>query len=252
MITRISEVIHGWLGWCPDRMMATHSRTIRAANPVMSIPVGERGYTMQDVILDYGSTGMSIRLFTIILGGTIAGLFVIMRYNLFETWSSLGMLMLSVFILVVAVRMVHQDIKKAIIEFTPESITVWQPLSKSVIIPKDTITTIDVRKNIHHTHRWFFRGAMVIFFAGIIPSVLFGGNSLLIPRIISRISLSVFVVYYLAVIVFFGLLFYHGYIRSHYSQVLAISTNDKKIFGLYVEDPSNISEMLSKWRGGAV
>jgi hypothetical protein len=252
MITRVSEVIRGWLGWCPGRMIAPHSRMFQVENLVSSTLPGDRGYRMQDVVMDYGSTGMSIPIFTIILGGTIAGLFAIVRYGLFETWSSLGILILSVFMLVVAVRMVHQDIKKATIEFTPNAITVRRPLFRPVVIAKDAITAIEVRKNIHHTHRWFFRGAMVIFFAGIIPSILFSGNSLLIPRIISQISLSVFVVYYLVVIVFFGLLFYHGYIRSRYSQVLAISTSDKKIVGLYVDSPGRIHEMISTWRTGAV
>ena len=248
MITRISEAIHRWLGWCPDRMMAPHSRTLPAHNPVSSLLPGDRGYTMQDVIIDYGSTGMSIRLFTIILAGTITGLFAIMRYSLFESLSSLGILMLSVFILGVAVRMAYQDIKKATIEFTPDAITVWRSLSSPVILAKDAITTIGVRKNVHHSRRWLFRGAIVLFIVGVIPTILFSGQSQYVSRVISRISFAVFVVYYLAVIVFFGLLFYHAYIRSRYSDVLAICTNDKKIVGLYVDDPEKMSEMLSKWR----
>ncbi|MCX6689824.1 MAG: hypothetical protein NTZ39_09100 [Methanoregula sp.] len=251
MTARISDVVRGWLGWCPNRMMAPRYKTPRADNPVSSIIPGDRGYTMQDVIMDYGSTGMSIPLFTIILVGTITGLFGIMRYGLFEHWSSLGILMLGIFILGVAVRMVHQDIKKATVEFTPDTITVRQPLFWQVIIAKDAITTIEVRKNVHHSHRWLFRGAMVIFFFGVIPSILFSGHSLFISRIISRVSFTVFVVYYLAVIVFFGLLFYHGYIRSRYSHVLAICTNTKKIVGLYVDDSGKMYDMVSAWRMGA-
>jgi len=247
-MSRVSEVIRGYLGWCPDRIVAPHSRTFQADNPVSSIPMGSRGYTMQDVTMDYGSTGMSIPLFTAILTGTIVGLFAIMKYGLFETWSQLGLLMLSIFILGVAVRMVHQDIKKVIIEFTPDAITVRWPLFRPVIILKDAITTIEVRKNIHHSHRWLSRGAIVIFFFGVIPTILFSGHSQYLSQVISRVSFTVFVVYYLAVSVFFGLLFYHGYIRSRYAQMLAISTNNKKIVGLYVDDPGKISEMLSKWR----
>jgi hypothetical protein len=205
---------------------------------------------MQDMILDYGSTGMSIRVFTLILAVTITGLFTIMRYGLFESWSSIGILMLSIFLLGVAVRMAYQDIKKATIEFTRDAITVWCPLFRPVIIAKDTITTIEVRENIHHSRRWLFRAAMVIFFVGIIPSILFSGQSLFISRVISQLSFSVFVVYYLAVIVFFGLLFYHQHIRSRYSHVLAIQTKTKKIVGLYIDDPGKMSDMLSKWRAG--
>ncbi|MCX6690838.1 MAG: hypothetical protein NTW33_01995 [Methanoregula sp.] len=248
----IAEVFRRHLGWCPDRMMAPRFRTHRADNPVSSIPLGKRGYTMQDVIMDYGSTGLSIPLFTIILAGTIAGLFAIMRYSLFERWSSLGILMLCIFILGVAVRMVHQDIKKAIIEFFPDTITIRRPLFRPVIIAKDTITTIEVRKNIHHSHRWLFRGAMVIFFVYVIPSILSSGHSQYVSRMISRVSLSVFMVYYLAVIVFFGLLFYHGYIRSRYTHVIALCTNNKKIVGLFVDDSGRMSELMSKWRVGAV
>lgn len=182
---------------------------------------------------------------------TIAGLFAIMNYGL-ESWSSLGLLVLSIFFLYTAVRMVHQDIKKAIIEFTPDTITVRWPLSKPVIIVKEAITAIEVRKNIHHSHRWLSRSAIMIFFVGVIPTILFSGQSQYISRVISRVSYTVFVVYYLAVTMFFGLLFYHGYIRSRYTQMLAISTNNKKIVGLYVDDPGRMSEMLSKWRVGAV
>jgi hypothetical protein len=207
---------------------------------------------LQDVLMDYGSTGISIPLFTIILAGIIAGLFAIMKYSLFERWSSLGLLMLSIFILGVAVRMAYQDIKKATIEFTPDSITIWRPLFRSVIIAKDAITTIDVRKNIRHSRRWLSLGAIVLFIVGVIPTILFSGQSQYLSGVISRVSFTVFVVYYLAVIVFFGLLFYHAYIRSRYSRILAISTNNKKIIGLYVDDPGRISEILSKWHMGRV
>lgn len=252
MITQISEVIRGWLGWCPDRMMAPRSRALRADNPVVSIPSGERGYTMQDVIMDYGSAGLSIPLFTVILAGTIAGSFAIMKYRLFENWSSLGLLILILFILGVAVRMGHQDIKKAIIEFTPDAITVRRSLLRPVIIAKEAITSIDARKNIHHSRRWLSLMAIMIILVGVSPTILFSDNSQYVSWMISRVSYTVFMMYYLAVIVFFGLLFYHGYIRSRYSQVLLIRTKSKKIVGLYVDNPGKISDMLSGWRTGAV
>jgi hypothetical protein len=248
MMTRISEIIHGWLGWCPDRMIAPRSGTLRAEHPVSSIPLSGGGHMMQDVIMDYGSTGLSIRLFTLIVVVMTTGLFAIMRYGLFERLSSAGILMLIILILVVAVRMAHQDIKKAIIECTPDAITIRRPLFRTVTIAKDAITTIAVRENVHHSRRWLFRGAMVIFLACVIPSVLFSGGSLYV----SRVSFTVFVIFYLAVIVFFGLMFYHAYIRSRYPRVLAIFTNNKKIVGLYVDDPVKLSDMLSGLKAGEV
>jgi len=232
--------------------MAPHSTIFQESNPVSSILAGEGGNAMQDVIMDYGSTGISIPVFTVILGGTIAGLFAIMRYGLFETWSSLGILMLSMFMLAVTVRMVHQDIKKATVEFAPDAIIVRRPLFRPVIIAKDAITSIEVRENIHYSHRWLFRGAMMIFLAGVIPTILSSGQSHYISWLISRVSFTVFIVYYLAVMAFFGLVFYHGYIRSRYPDVLAICTNNKKIIGFFVDDPGKMSDLLSKWRMGAV
>jgi len=70
--------------------------------------------------------------------------------------------------------------------------------------------------------------------------------------VINQVSFSVLGVYYLAVIIFFGLLFYHQHIRSRYSHVLAIQTKTKKIVGLYIDDPGKMSDILSKWRSGAV
>ena len=207
---------------------------------------------MQDVIMDYGSTGMSISFFTLILAGIITGLFATMQYGLFESWSYAGILMLIFFILIIAVQMGHQDIKKASIDCTPDTITIRRPLFRTVTIAKDSISSIEVRENIHHSHRWLFRGAMLIFLAGVIPSVLFSGHSQYVFRMISRISYSAVVAFYLAVIVFFGLLFYHAYIRSSYSRMVAIFTRDKKIVGLYVDDPETVSDMLSKWQAGAV
>lgn len=252
MTIRISEVIHQWLGWCPVRRMTPFRIETVWKEMNSNILPAQGTIARNKEIVDYGSTGLSIRLFILILAGTTTGLFAIMRYGLFENWSSLGILILSIFILGVAVRMAYQDILKTIVEFTPAAITIQRPLSNPVIITKDTITTIAVSENIHHSRRWLFRAAIAIFFAGIIPSILFSGNSLLIPRIISRVSFNVFVVYYLAVIVFFGLLFYHQHIRSRYSHVLAIQTNTKKIVGLYFDDPGTMSDMLSRWRAGAI
>lgn len=252
MTTRVSEVIHQWLGWCPNRRMNPFRIETVWKEMNSNISPARGTIVRNKEIVDYGSTGLSIPLFTLILAGTTTGLFAIMRYGLFETLSSLGILILSIFLFGVAVRMVYQDIKKATIVFAPDTITIQRPLFGPVIIAKDTITTIEVRENIHHSRRWLFRAAMVIFFAGIIPSILFSGNSLFISRIISRVSFNVFVVYYLAVIVFFGLLIYHQHIRSRNSHVLAIQTNTQKIVGLYSDDPGKMSDLLSRWRAGAV
>jgi hypothetical protein len=54
---------------------------------------------------------------------------------------------------------------------------------------------------------------MAIFPVSVIPAILFRGHSLFISWIISRVSFTVFVGYYLAVTVFTGLLFGLGYIR---------------------------------------
>ncbi len=253
MTTRVSEVIRGWLGWCPNRTMTPHFRTHQPGNPVASILVseGEYGYTTRDVIMYYGSTGMSIPLFTIILAGTITGLFAVMRTGLFERWSSLGISAFGIFILIIAVRMIYQDIKKATIECTPYALTIRQPLVRQLVLTKDAITTLEVRENVQHSHRWFFRIAMAIFFLGVIPSILFSEHSLFISRLVSGVSFTAFVVYYLAVIIFFGLLFYHGYIRSRYTRVLAIRTNDKKIIGLFVDDLEKMYDALSRWHTGA-
>jgi hypothetical protein len=251
MTTSISEVIRNWLGWCPNRMMASRSRTYKADYPVSSIPLGEGEHTIQDVIIDYGSTGMSIRLFTIILAGTIAGLFTVMRFGFMGIWSSGGILLLSIFILGVAVRMVYQDSKKASIELTPDAITIRRPFSTAVIA-KDTITTIEIRKNVHHSRRWFILGATVIVVIGNLSYVLFREEFQYVSRIITRVSLPVFLMYSMSIIVFFGLMFYHGYIRSRNPRILAISTNNQKIVGLYVDDPEKMSEVISKWRAGGV
>ncbi len=251
MTARVSDVVRGWLGWCPDSSTAPVRKKLAWPDTSISTRQTDVFLVKNDVIIDYGSTGMSIRLFTIILAGTIIGLFTIMRYGLFEIWSSLGILILSVFILGAALRMVYQDIKRACIKFAPDAIIIRRSLSSPIILEKEAITTIEVRENIHHSQRWLFRGAIAIFFAGIIPSILFSGNSLLISRIISQVSFTVFMIYYLAVTVFFGLLFYHQHIRSCYPDVLAIHTNNKKIIGLYTNGPREMSDMLAEWQAGA-
>jgi hypothetical protein len=249
MTFNVAEVIRSWLGWCPDRMMAPRSLPFRESNPVSSVLFGDRGPAMQEVIVDYGSTGISIPLFTLILAGTITGLFAFMRYGLFESWSVPGLTLLILFILGIALRMLHQDIKKAMVEFTRDALVIRRPLFRPVIIAKDAITTIGVQKNINHSHRWLFRGAALIFLAGIIPAILSSGYFPYLSRVISRISFTLFVVYQLAVVLFFGLVFYHGYIRSRYPDVVTICTSNKKIVGLFVDDPGKMSDMLATWEG---
>ncbi len=250
MKVHVVDVIRGWLGWCPASSSAPVRKKLAWSET--SISTRQTGVVLvkNDVIIDYGSTGLSIRLFTLLLAGSTAGLFAIMRYGLLERWSSLGLILLSIFILGAAGQMVYQDIKKAIIEFTLDTIAIHRHLLRPVIIAKSTITTSGVQKNIHFTWRWLFRGAMAIFFVGVIPSVLFSGRSQYISRIISPVSFTTFVVFYLAVAVFFGLLFYHEYIRSRFTHVLAISTNNKKVIGLYINSPGEMSEMLAKWQAG--
>jgi hypothetical protein len=85
---------------------------------------------------------------------------------------------------------------------------------------------------------------------GNLSFVLFRQEFQYVSRIITRVSLPVFLMYSMSIIVFFGLMFYHEYIRSRNPRILAISTNNQKIVGLYVDDPEKMSEMISKWRMG--
>ncbi len=238
MIFRFSEAIRKWAGWCPNINAApVRERTSTFEMRSSAVP-GNTPHLNGKGIVDYGSTGISIPLFILSVAGVVVAFHILRLAN-----SLIAGILLSVFILAVAAIELYHDRNGNTVEVIPDSILVRRPLFKPLVIARDAIVKIEVRKNKLPVPLSVFAAVIL---AIIIFSVFRIYNELILfdqgvnDALTSLVSTSL----YLSIVIFFICTFHRSYVRSRYPRLLAITTRTKKIIAVYVDDPYSVQRAL--------
>jgi hypothetical protein len=123
--------------------------------------------------------------------------------------------------------------RRARVEVTPDTITITRPLFRPVVIPKDAVVKVEVKENKLPVPYWFLAVALAMIFVSATGSVYYGLDNPASMRFISGLGSAIF----------FPMIFYRTYARTHYPRVLAIMTA-KKIAAIYTDDPERIARVL--------
>jgi hypothetical protein len=241
MMTRLSEVIHEWTGWCPDRGMASYRKEI-IPWPVMnsqSLPV-KGAFMREGILVDYGKTGISVRYF---IGAVIAivGIFMVLFLVARTTSFSLAGIPFCVLILSIAIITMYQDLLKAKIEITKDSLIIRRSLHWPVIIPKDTISAVEIRHNSPPLPLWLQK----ILFLIVVPAssmVAFSGEYLRFAAgEITSLSLFLHLGFFIGIVLLFLASYHHSLVRMQYPDMLVITTTTQQRAGVYGD---NLKEMV--------
>ncbi|MDD1720364.1 MAG: hypothetical protein LUQ25_09920 [Methanoregulaceae archaeon] len=244
----LAEVFRRYLGWCPDRGM------IRARE--QSLPCGEMNspamqagdvYMEDGVIVDYGTTGISFRFFTGLLIGAIGVIFLfIWIIPVAMLFRSITGILFPSLILSYAIVQFFQDRKKSVLWITRDALAIRRFLRRPVIIPRDTIATVEVRDNVPplpvRVQKILFLLVVPVFAAG----ALYGRYLELVSGEIGYSSFLLYLGFYLCIVLFFLVIFHHSGIRSSFSRILVVTTTAKKLAGIYGGDPEKIAGMLGR------
>lgn len=123
----------------------------------------------------------------------------------------------------------------------PGEIIIKQPMRKPIVIEKEDITQISVKKNEGHSLRWLIRLFYVFLFVVTIMMDL---------RDLERLApdyskLSIFLIK-LSKITFFLVLFYNFELLVPYKQTLKVTTRSNLKLWLYIDDPEKFTGFFKK------
>jgi hypothetical protein len=246
IVTRISEIVHGWLGWCPNQGMATSRKKIIPWPEMNSLALQAQGaYVDDEVIVDYGATGVSLKFFLGALIGILgiaAFLLLIPRVAVFP----LAGIFFCGLILLVTIIMIFQDLKKARLEITPDTLVIRRFLHGPVVIHKDLITTVEVCPNVRPLPLRLLKVLIFIVIPASSAGVLYGEYLQLTAGDITSLSFFLHLGFDISIVLFFLGIYYHSRIRATFPEILVITTTTKKLAGIYGKNPEEIAKKLGK------
>lgn len=241
MTTRISDVIHKWMGWCPAKPELAAPAKIQGYETKPDQGPGGRERITEGRIVDYGSTGTSLMRLILLAAGIaviIASImFVSLIFPFLETLMLLSILTCSAFILV------YNEKNRTTIESGHANLIIHRPIFKPLIIPKDEIATAEVRDNRQPLPHWFMAATALILMPGLMIAGIYDRLSALIS---GGITTPLFAIY-LGYIIIFTLailsIYYHSHIRYRYPKIFVITTTGNKRLVIYAKNSEDLAEL---------
>lgn len=240
-VMKFAEVIRRRMGWCPNMNMASGREQMRTSEKSFLTTPDNVLHLQRKGIVDYGSTGIPFPLFLLAIVGVVVAFSILRLVNPF-----IARILLSIFVLAVAVITFYLDRNGNTVNITRDAIFIHRPLFNPRVIAKDAILKTEVRNNKLPVPLSVFAAVILVI---IVYSTVRIYNELL-PFVhgvsLGLVSLS-WVVLYFSIVIFSICIFHRSYARSRYPQVIAITTNTRKIIAMYVDDPHSFAETLEAY-----
>ena len=241
MALRFAEAIRRLMGWCPNAAMTGAVRH-RCAIPDAGVETVKESNreVVEGALVDYGLIGTPGRLFLLVLAGAsiIWILFVtapaaLVTVPTFVIPPAGGLLLLAITLGYAALEF-YGTVRRARIDIARDAITISRPPFRPIVIPKDAIETVEVKENKLPVPSCFLAMALAVLLASAAGSVYAGfGN-----------PASMRFTFGVAAAILFPVLFYRTYLRARYPQALVITTVEKRIAVIYVDDPGRVARAL--------
>ncbi|MCK9630411.1 MAG: hypothetical protein M0R30_02115 [Methanoregula sp.] len=246
MITRISEIVQGWLGWCPnDSVTPVRMRHLPSDTCISTRPMDDVLLVRSDMIVDYRSTGTSPVFFIGFITGIAGIVFLLSLIRTAYTPLISGVLLCGL-ILLAAIAIFYEN-RRACLESRADSLVLHQVLPWPVVIPKNTIATAEVRDNVPSVPLWLLTVLLVIVIPVTSTGVLYGEYLQFVSGEIVSSSFYVHLGFDISIVLFFLVIYYHSRIRSYYPKTLVITTTTKKRIVMYTENPDEITGALERF-----
>lgn len=236
-----------YMGWCPDQGMAPSKReTIPWLEMTNTHMLPEKDSFIDNrIIVDYGKTGISVRYFIGAIIG-IVGIMMVLFLIARTTSLTLAGIPFCVLILSVAVITVYQDLKKAELEITPNNLIIRRSLHRPVIIPKDRISTVEIRHNSPPLPLWFQKIQFLIVIPASSIVIVYEEYLRFVSGEITPLSLFLHLGFFIGIVLLFLASYYHSRVRADFPEILTIITNTQERAGVYGENLKEIAGLLGR------
>ncbi|MDD1691307.1 MAG: DUF1673 family protein [Methanoregula sp.] len=243
-MTRFSDVIHEWLGLCPDRYAV---KTRNAALPFeMDSQAHEknRTYINDGVVVDYG-TGRITKWFIIGVVVALFGIVLVFPFIVKGISFRQASTLFSVFLLLFAIVTLYRDIKKARLEIRPDTLILHRPFHKPVVILRDDIATVEIRQNALPYPLWHQKILNVCVIPTCSAAIILIEYWDLISGEITSSRFLLDLIFYINLILLFLVFYNHSRVRS-FPEKGVIITNRKERITVFSENPGEITRLLEK------
>ena len=228
MITKFSETVRRWMGWCPNAATAGHRYTVPADESGVGATMGGTLEVAQGVLVDYGLTGTLASYSILLVAGALFFWCLFLLYPL-------GNLLLLAAALIFSALEVYGLFVRSRIEITHDTISISRrPPFPPITIPKDTIVELEVQENTPPPLSRLLVVALGAFLVAALLHISIGFENPTSMRFVSSV----------AAVILFPVLIYRTYLRSRYPRALAITTTKKRIAVIYTDAPERIARAL--------
>lgn len=246
MTLRISETIHGWLGWCP-RGSGAPARTPllpRQDTRTSTRPVDDLLPMENDVIVDYRSTTTSPLVFIGFVVG-VTGMVRLLSW-IHPVYSPVLSGIILCGLIITASAAVFYENRKALVKNTTDSLILYRILPWPVVIPKNTITSAEVQDNTPPVPQWLLLLLLLIMVPTASVSILFWEYMQFISGGIASVPFFVYLGVVPCSILFFLGMYCHSRVRLRYPSVLVITTTTGRMIAMYSGTVHGVSGTLGR------
>lgn len=227
MITKFSETVRRWMGWCPNAATAGHRYTVPDDESGVGAATGGTLEVAQGALVDYGLTGTLASYSILLVAGALFFWCLFLLYPL-------GNLLLLAAALIFSALEVYGLFVRSRIEITHDTISIRRPPFPPITIPKDTIVEVEVQENNPPAFSRLLVVALGAFLVAALLHISIGFENPTSMRFVSSA----------AAVILFPVLIYRTYLRSRYPRALAITTTKKRIAVIYTDAPERIARAL--------
>jgi hypothetical protein len=222
------------MGWCPKKEAVYFRGESPVSDRKIPAPPDGNSRMVDGVIVDYQSKGLPIPIFI----GLVVALSVAIQYffAMYRTIAvSLGVV---AFLLAFIIAEVYAARKKSRVGITEDSITLFRPLRRPEVIPRESVEETGVKENTVPLSPKVIGVLTFIILALCIEPVY---NMITSGFVHSDPTLVVFGIVVPLILV---VLLYRAYSRAIYAKTVVITTAAGKIVAIFTNDPGKITALL--------
>ena len=236
MILKVSGAIRRLMGWCPNAAMAGAGRRYAVPYSDIRVKTAAKGGDRQviaGVLVDYVSPR-----FVLLALLAIAGFF-----TLFVTCFLLPSLrpgcytLVSLSFITYAAIHLYLDRKRAVIERVGDSIIIYRPHFRPLVLEEDSFRSIKVKKTYLPVPRWAFALLTLLMIAAIFFGMVQGGRAV-DPDFAFQVLFAV------GLVVFLFARFYRAFVSLQYPRYLRIALESGGYLHLYSGDPDSLAVLI--------
>jgi hypothetical protein len=239
--------IRSWIekcaGWCPNAGMQQKRRPVSdIAYPHITGARTNQASEGRRMVVDYHHIDSRLILAGLLAFAVFFVLFVISLFipalrPAFYILTSLS------FITYAAVHL-YLDIKRAALEFLPNSIVLRRPLFRPLVFEKDSFSSIEMKKTYLPAPRWVF----ALFYLLLVSALFFSMTWSKLLRLTSGQAVGTDVAFQILIAIGMVALMlelsYRSLARLHYPRFLKLTLKTGEVLHLYAEHPDNLAAML--------